>query len=728
MSFLLPFAGRSNFVCPAAVLIFILCGFSAAWAGVPGVCRHDLKVELKPEAHRLLVLDDIGVSEWKQGDLSLLLSGKANIKSVQVNGRPSKYSFRSGKLTISGVSAGGGPLHIRVSFDAVFDDPVVSEPASFDNPGFGVTGSIGDRGTFLLADSGWYPTLEGCSQDFKLQVTAPRGIYAVTAGELIGHEDRDAVSISRWKTDSIGQGLSLSADRYIVRSKIEGKVTLYTYFTSENDSLSRTYLDAAGSHIEFYERLFGPYPFPKFAIVENFFPTGYGFPSYTLLGATVLRLPFIPATSLRHEIAHSWWGNGVLVDYASGNWCEGLTTYVADYLSQEMSSTEEGRLYRRQILQDYATLAASGADFPLRLFGSRSSPATRAVGYGKAAFVFHMIRQELGDEVFWKCLRQIYRERLFVRTSWDDFRDVFVKAGGWDAGEAKVFFDQWIAWSGAPVLKLKDVQSRPAETGTKAPGWQVTGSLLQEPPWYDLDITAGLKTSAGERADSKIRIRDASAPFSIRVSGEPQNLILDPDVNTFRLLYPEEIPATVNSVKGAHNLLAVIGDGSPPESVKTFELLLAGLDQADAPIMSEKEAESKVGEDKDLLFFGLPRSEKLKQLFASAPKEVTSRMTEYGVRMTDDGRRMTEERGSKSEERSEADCLFLVFKDPQRGNRIAALFLPTPETSADSVLTAVRKITHYGKYSYLMFSRGVIQEKGVWEVSRSPLEFDFVGR
>ena len=62
----------------------------------------------------------------------------------------------------------------------------------------------------------------------------------------------------------------------------------------------------------------GPYPFPKFAIVENFFPTGYGFLSYTLLGGSVLKLPFIPETSLRHEIAHSWWGNGVLVDYAAG--------------------------------------------------------------------------------------------------------------------------------------------------------------------------------------------------------------------------------------------------------------------------------------------------------------------------------------------------------------------------------------------------------------------------
>ena len=192
-----------------------------------------------------------------------------------VNGKPSKYSFSSGKLTLSGVSAAKGPFHVSISFDAVFNDPVDREPATFDNPGFGVAGSISDMGTFLLADAGWYPSCAGCStggtgyqiarlqnrrgrkapvgpvaglpgpparpriaarwraataglracriaareilEDFDLEVTAPRGIYAVTAGELIGHEDRGAISISSWKTGPIGQGLSLSAGRYIVR-------------------------------------------------------------------------------------------------------------------------------------------------------------------------------------------------------------------------------------------------------------------------------------------------------------------------------------------------------------------------------------------------------------------------------------------------------------------------------------------------------------------------------
>jgi hypothetical protein len=712
LSFQALFRGTGRAICMAVFLI-LLPWFAMAFGG-EAACRHDLKVELQPEAHRLIGRDDIQIEGWKGAELSLVLSDKADIRQVLVNGKPSKYSFNSGKLKLSGLSAADAPLSLSISYDAVFNDPVVSEPAALENPGFGITGAIGERGVFLLESSGWYPGIAGCSEAFTVKVIAPRGIYAITAGELLGHVDSGEVSISSWKTSPIGQGISLSAGRYTVRSKKDGKVPVYTYFTEENDSLSQTYLKAAASHIQFYENLHGSYPFPKFAIVENFFPTGYGFPSYTLLGGTVIRLPFIPQTSLRHEIAHSWWGNGVLVDYASGNWCEGLTTYVADYLSREISSAEDARLYRRQILEEYATLAASGGDLPLRLFGSRSSPATRAVGYGKAAFVFHMIRQKLGDRVFWDCLRQIYKERLFAKASWDDFRDIFVRQGGWDAAEAKVFFDQWITRSGAPVLRLQNVQSRLGETNSS--GWQTTGSVVQTAPWYDLDITIRLNISPGNRAETKIRVKDGSAVFSIRSDKSPQKLIADPDVNIFRLLYPEEIPATVNSVKGSHNVLAVLtkddrqktGGG---ERRAAFELLLEGLEHADAPIKGEKEAEAHLDKESDFLFFGLPRSEKLKYLIESAPDEVKRQIKEQGKLKTEEG--------------SGADCVFLVFKDPNRQNRITALFLPAAGASADSVLAAVRKITHYGKFSYLAFSHGTIQEKEEWDNSRSPLNFYF---
>ena len=65
----------------------------------------------------------------------------------------------------------------------------------------------------------------------------------------------------------------------------------------------------------------------------------------------MLRFPFILTSSYPHEILHNWWGNSVFVDYATGNWCEGLTAYLADHLIQEQRGT--GATYRRNTLQKY---------------------------------------------------------------------------------------------------------------------------------------------------------------------------------------------------------------------------------------------------------------------------------------------------------------------------------------------------------------------------------------
>jgi aminopeptidase N len=221
------------------------------------------------------------------------------------------------------------------------------------------------------------------------------------------------------------QGLALSANRFVVAEKTFGNTKAATYFFPDSAHLAKQYLDAIMQHILLYEPLFGPYPFDKFAVVENFFPTGYGFPSLTLLGSGVIRLPFIIHTSLRHEIAHCWWGNAVYVDYAQGNWSEGLTTYVADYLSREMQSRKAARVYRLQLLRNYATLVRQQEDFPLSRFHSRYAPSTRTVGYEKGAMVFHMIRRLVGEEGFWGALRDLHRNKRFQSASWTDFQKAF---------------------------------------------------------------------------------------------------------------------------------------------------------------------------------------------------------------------------------------------------------------------------------------------------------------
>ena len=314
-------------------------------------------------------------------------------------------------------------------------------PVNTDNPGFGVTATISEQGSFLLAGAGWYPELVDSQATYKLTVTAPSGLIAVTAGRSLGHKINGEKTISGWEVNYPVEGLSLSVARYLVEEKSVDDITVATYLLPQNKHLAAAYLRATADYLSLYSDLFGAYPFQKFAVVENFFPTGFGFPSYTLLGGRVLQLPFIIHTSLGHEIAHCWWGNGVYVDSSQGNWSEGLTAYVADYRFKEMKSYEAARDHRRQWLRNYSTLVSPQNDFALERFQSRYDPVTRTIGYDKGAMIFHMIRQTLGEESFWGALRDIYRTRLFRRTSWSDLQKAFETRGKQSLQD---FFDQWV--------------------------------------------------------------------------------------------------------------------------------------------------------------------------------------------------------------------------------------------------------------------------------------------
>ena len=422
---------RSTTLLIGGMILFALLFPSSAFSAAILSVDHRLEIELLPGSRKLIGRDRVRVEGVNGDELSFHLSARAKNLQVFVNGSQRPFRFSHSELLIPLEPRDrSNPFEVEIQYEALFDDPVPQSPMNTDNPGFGVTATISEEGVFLLSGSGWYPELDKSRATYTLQVRAPRGIVAVTAGRSLRHESVDQSTISEWRVEHPVEGLSLSAARYELHAESGGDVPILLYLLPQSRDLAPAYLKAAAEYVRFYSDLFGPYPFPKFAVVENFFPTGYGFPSYTLLGSTVLRLPFILTTSLGHEIAHSWWGNGVWVDENGGNWSEGLTTYVSDYLYKERQSEEEGRDYRLQAIRNYTTLVPPDQDFPLSRFISRTDPVTKAVGYDKGAMVFHMLRRAIGEEPFWGALRDIFRERQFQPTSWKDLQLAFEKRAG----------------------------------------------------------------------------------------------------------------------------------------------------------------------------------------------------------------------------------------------------------------------------------------------------------
>jgi len=655
---------------------------------------HHLNIHIEPARQMLSGIDRIEVTNRGKQVLGFRLSPLATGIVILVNDQLQAAQIDNGVINVPLTAADEtGTVQIEIRYSVKFDDPVPLQPVSTDNPGYGVSASISERGAFLLSGAGWYPELIDAAASYDLKVVAPPGWLAVTSGRLKGHRTDARASFSEWSVNEPVEGLALSVGPFKVTTKEAGKLKAATYFLTDAPELARSYLEAALKYMELYSSLFGAYAFDRFVIVENFFQTGYGFPGYTLLGSRVLRLPFIIDTSLGHEIAHCWWGNGVTVDFRQGNWSEGLTTYVADYLYQERSSPDAALEYRRQILRSYTSLVAPEADFPLEEFTARKDPLTKSIGYDKGAMVFHMLRRQIGEEAFWGALRDVYRQRLFVDTSWDDLQAAFERRAGRDLG---TFFRQWVTQGGVPQFRLLEVGF--SRSGPSGP-WIVSGLIHQDGPIFQFPVRLELQTGGGNQ-DQIVQVSGRRTAFRVTAGFRPDRLVLDPQIDLMRRLYQSEIPPTVNSLKGAGQVALLLSDRKP-QTKALAETLVASMGLVPSDVVyADKKGRTPLP-NSNILVVGRPPST------AELGDVTAAFVTASGALKLDN---VIYDRPG--------DVFFCVFRHPNAARGTVGLFW----SPGNGGTAEARKITHYGKYSYLVFREGRNIAKGSWPMENSPLE------
>jgi hypothetical protein len=221
--------------------------------------HHHLQIQLDPASNKLSGIDDITLTAPDTRTLEFRLSERVSQLKVEVNRQPRDFSFDRGRLTLVLESEDpSADLRVTVHYTGIFDDPVPVRPVNADNPGYGVSATISDRGSFLLAGAGWYPDLVGSQATYRLTVRAPAGQIAVSAGRSLGHETSGEQTVSSWAVDYPVDGLSLSVAPYVVTEKTVGKVTAATYLLPHNQDLAQSYLEATAGYIALYSDLFLP--------------------------------------------------------------------------------------------------------------------------------------------------------------------------------------------------------------------------------------------------------------------------------------------------------------------------------------------------------------------------------------------------------------------------------------------------------------------------------------
>jgi aminopeptidase N len=711
--------------------LFALLGAAASAQGVRAapadpsrpVVRHDIQARIDPSASGLTVVDRMVVQPPSDADapLHFLLNENLIVDGVELDGEPLAHRVRSGwqprdfwrrpdfaeleafaiarQHTLQAPPAGWpSPATITVRFHGVVLDSLKAPKVAYSR-GFETTsGLILERGAYLEGATFWIPWTSEDLFTFRLQTVLPRGWHSMSQGRRVAPEASgpdSAQVVEVWEADQPAEEVYLVAGPYTVRERDHGAVRLYTYTYAETpEDLCRTYLDAAGEYLDLYEGKYGAYAYAKFALVENWWQTGFGMPSFTLLGDRVIRLPFIVHTSYGHEILHNWWGNGVYVDARGGNWSEGLTTYGADYFYKEQEGPDAARDYRLTQLVAYRDHAASGGrDFALRRFREREDFATQAVGYGKTMMVFHMIRRRLGDEAFEAGLRALYARNLHRRAGWDDVVAAFASVVPSGSLDLTAWFEQWIGRPGALQLSLGGVERTPE-------GVRVT--LVQDEPWYDVRVPVTV-SRGGAITHERVALSGSQAVFDVPADAEW--VAADADYDLFRKLHREEIPPTLSQTLGADSTLVVVGSRATGALAEALHQLgdrwsaNQNMHVVDERTMTPSERRGRA-----LILLGpgslADQALALAKAFGPLP--------------------------AAQDERSRREGLSWIYcvRDPHDPELAWMVVLPAGPEVVESL---GRKIPHYGRYSTLLFSGEDNVDKGTWKVMSSPLRVDLAG-
>lgn len=505
---------------PAVAAAVLTLGLALPASGLAAgrILHHDLTVRLDVPGHGFAAEDHMRVAG--SGAVDLGLAPGLAVTALRVDGLARRADGRKVDL--------GAPGEHRVVLGYGGELP----PAG---PGGLV---IDAAGSFLAPGTGWYPRLDETTFTYRVAVETAAPGRAVVAGRLVAESTAGGVNRAVFAADYPADGMVLAAGDWAVAERLHQGIRLRTYFDPSIAGLAEGYLVEAAAAISRFSGRIGAYPYASFFMVSGPFPVGLGFAGLTYMGARVLALPFIRHRSLVHEVLHCWWGNGVFVDAAGGNWAEGLTTYLADHDGAEARRSGAGRDMRLAWLRDYAALPP-GRDRPAAAFTAKHHDAAQVIGYGKVAYVFHMLRGEIGDAAFDGGLHRLWRDHRFRAAGWPDLRRAFEAAAGRDLG---AFFDQWLRRRGAPRLRLGRV-TVDQDDGA----YRIRFALTQEAPAYALAVPVAVATTGGE-VRARLALAGDGDERLVTTRARPLSLAVDPDFDLFRRLDPAEAPPILRDV------------------------------------------------------------------------------------------------------------------------------------------------------------------------------------
>ncbi len=481
----------------------------------------------------------------------------------------------------------------------LFQDVAAGEKAG-EIHNFQMKAHIGEEGVYL-GGGYWYPQLavggEAVSAlaDYTVIVESKNDFQWVAGADRAPELAKQTGRLA-WRTSYPVDSMVLVGGRHKTYEKtIRGTQVSLHLKESQIDQVDGLF-EAVERNFSRYEPLIGKYPAKDFSIVDNFFSSGFAFPSFTLLSSAVIDMGKRSQTShgyIDHEMLHSWWGNGIHINTDDGNWCEALASYGANYYGYVLDGNEEEARRKRRNYCHFLSRIKPEKDKPLGTYGQEDG-CGRGIAYQKGAMVFHMLAIKIGQDQFWNVMRKFTKDFVGHYASWDDLRSLCEA----EYGESlERFFRQWVRSGAAPMLSLEQARYDSSDR-------VLTLRLHQGEPAFELNVPIRITHPDGFK-DIVVPLAAATGEITLAVDVIPLTVEVDPDYDVFRKIPAEQIIPTTAATRSKDSLVVVMPSGDVPESFTSLKSIFAtGKDEKNVTVFQAGQIEQGRLADTNLLILG----------------------------------------------------------------------------------------------------------------------------
>ncbi|MCY7393556.1 MAG: M1 family metallopeptidase, partial [Leptolyngbyaceae cyanobacterium CAN_BIN12] len=400
----------------------------------------------------------------------------------------------------------------------------------------------------------WFPCFDypGQLATSEIRVQVPKNLIAISNGELVETQEGKDFKIFHWQQKQVHPTYLMTlavGDFTELRDEWNGKPVTY-YVEKGKETEARISMGKTPRMIEFFSKKYGyAYPFPKYAqvCVDDFIFGGMENTSTTLLTDRCLideraAIDNRNTESLvAHELAHQWFGDLVVIKHWSHAWLkEGMASYSEVLWTDHEYGAEDAAYYLLNEARNYLEEDKSRYRRPIvtHVYREAIELYDRHL-YEKGACVYHMIRAELGEDLFWKAIAQFVNDNAHSTIETIDLLRAIETATG---RNLLFLFDQYVFRGGHPDYKVAYAWDNDSNLA-KVTVTQTQAKDGNSKDLFDLKIAIafGYETENSSLKSFTVRMCDREQSFYFPLEQKPNFISFDaknPTLKTVALDYP----------------------------------------------------------------------------------------------------------------------------------------------------------------------------------------------